>query len=251
MIITGLASCVALVSCTKDNTKTLYNGPALIEFYPLTKTVYSAPGITNLDSVVVQLVSEQTASNRNITYTADASSTAATPTDYEFTGQSMIPASSSFGAVYFNIKPVSANKTLKVTLTGGDNLTASKNYGTATVTITPTPVIFTPNTKTIQPPVAGLLDTVRVRLNATAARFKQNVTIPYTVNASSTAVEGTDYTFVSPKGSATVPAGQSDALVIIQFNKVAAQKKLTLDITQVAGVSTVAATKTITYTINP
>lgn len=250
IIAASVITCMSMVSCTKDNTKTTYSGPALIEFYPLTKTVYTST-VENTDSAVVQLVSAQTSANRNFTYMADTSSTAKSPADYEFTGQSMIPANSSFGAVYFKTKPATASKTLKIVLTGGDNLNASSNFKTATITISPTPVIFTPNTRTITPPVAGMNDTARVRLNVAAARFATPTPITYTVNPSSTAVEGVDYTFVSPKGVATVPPGASDALVVIRFNKVASQKKLTLDIATQPGISLTTATRTITWTINP
>jgi hypothetical protein len=257
IIAAGLLSCASFISCTKDNTKTTYSGPDLIEFYPLTKTVYTST-VETMDSAVVQLVSAQASTNRNFTYAADATSTAAAPADYEFTGTSAIPAGSSFGAVYFKVKPSASGKNVKVTLTGGDNLSVAQNYKTATVNFTATPVIFVGTgtttsavTKSVTPPAAGINDTVRVRLNNAAARFGVATPITYTVNASSTAVEGVDYTFVTPKGTATVPAGSADGLIVINAMKPLTQKKLILDITTTTGISLATATRKLEWTINP
>ncbi len=42
-------------------------------------------------------------------------------------------------------------------------------------------------------------------------------TVSYTVNPSSTAVEGTNYSIIGTKGSVTIPANSSNAYVVVQF----------------------------------
>ncbi len=177
-------------------------------------------------------------------------------TDFTITGTSgetSIPASNSFAFIRYNLLPVTASKKLVFTLSGGDNVKVSENYKTHTLTITPTPVIFTPNTKTItfNGSTTAIRDTVRIRLNVAAARFNQAVPLSYTVRNTSTAVEGTDYAFVSTKGVSNVPAKSADALVILDINPAAAGKSLILDVTSVPGISLVTASRIITYTINP
>lgn len=246
----------AVISCEKEKIIT-YTGPAVVEFGPSARTVYT-PVFPYADSAKIQLVSKQLTTDSKVIYQVNAASTAASPADYQITGtpgESVIPANSSFAFVKYTLNPAPSTGTAKklvLTLTGGD-LPLSVNYVTHTLTIAPTPVIFTPNTKAIT--FAGgtsvIRDTVRIRLNNAAARFNQPMTLNYTVRAASTAVEGADYAFVSAKGVATVPANSADALVILDINPVAAQKTLILDVTAVPGISLSGTTRIVTYTIKP
>lgn len=251
----ALVGIITAFSCTKEKIIT-YTGDDVVEFAPVTRIVYTPP-FTYPDSAKIQLVSKQLDKIAKVTYEVDTATRAVAGTDYQITstsGESVIPANNSFTYINYNIFPVTANKKLVFKLTGGDNLKPSENYKYLTLTISPTPVIFTPNTKTIEFKGATNVkrDTVRIRLNAATARFNQPVTLNYTVRAASTtAVEGTDYAFVSTKGVATVPANSADALVILDISPVAAEKKLVLDVTTVPGISLAASTRIITYTIKP
>ena len=257
----ALGFIVSVIACTKEQITT-YTGNDVVEVSPVTRTVYT-PVFVYPDSTKIQLVAKQRSIDSKVIYGIDATSTAASPADYQITGTSgetLIPANTSFAYIKYDLKPATASKKVIFNLTGGDNLKPSENYKVHTLTILPTPVIFTPNTKTFTftptlpaPPITTTIrDTVRIRLNATAARFNQPMTLNYTIRtASTTAVEGTDFSFVSTKGVATVPANSSDALVILDVNPVAAQKTLVLDITTVAGISLAASTRIITYTIKP
>ena len=244
----------AVVSCEKEKIVT-YDGPDAVEFYPVSKTVYT-PTFAYPDSAKIQFVAKQRTSDAKVTYAVDTATTAVAATDYQITGtagETAVPANNSFAYIKYNLLPVTASKKLVFTLTGGDNIKASENYKKYTLTISPTPVIFTPNTKAIT--FAGgtsvIRDTVRIRLNNAAARFNQPVTLNYTVKTGTTAVEGVDYAFVSTKGVSTVPANSADALVILDINPVAAQKTLILDVTSVAGISLAGTTRIVTYTIKP
>ncbi|WP_315819966.1 hypothetical protein [Paraflavitalea speifideaquila] len=246
---------ITIISCEKERIIT-YDGPDAIEFYPVARTVYT-PTFVYPDSAKIQFVAPQRVNDAKVTYGIDATnSTAVAATDYQITGttgETAVPANTSFAFIKYNLSPATASKKLIFTLSGGDNVKVSENYKTHTLTIAPTPVIFTPNTKaiTFAGSTATIRDTVRVRLNATAARFSQPMTLNYTVRAASTAVEGTDYAFVSVKGVATVPARSADALVILDINPVAAQKTLVLDVTAVTGISLTTSTRIVTYTIKP
>ncbi len=222
-----------VVSCEKEKI-IQYDGPDAVEFYPVSRTVYT-PTFTYPDSAKIQFVAPQRKDNAKVTYTIDATnSTAVAATDYLITGtagETAIPANNSFAFIRYNLLPGTASKKLVLTLAGGDNVKVSENYKTHTLTITPTPVIFTPNAKTItfNGGTAAIRDTVRVRLNATAARFNQPIPMAYhAVRGTSTAVEGTDYAFVSTKGVATIPANGADGLVILDINPTAAGKSIIL-----------------------
>lgn len=130
-----LAGAVAFVACDKEKDRVLYNGPDLVEFYPVSKTVTTA-ATPKADSIKFQLVGPQRSTPINVTFEIDPSSDAVATTDYTITTPTVtIPANSSVGWIKFSFNKVSTTKTLKVVLTGGDEIEASENFKTFTYTL--------------------------------------------------------------------------------------------------------------------
>lgn len=132
---------VSMTACTKDMTKTIYNGPDVVEFAnpatgALTRTLTVPTGGTLADSILVQLVAPQRTTATNVNFTIDAASTILS-SEYTVTSPSpvSIAASSSSTWVKFRFNKPPASRTLIVTLTGGDNVGASVNWRTFTYTI--------------------------------------------------------------------------------------------------------------------
>jgi hypothetical protein len=132
---------VSMTACTKDMTKTIYNGPDVVEFAnpatgTLTRTLTVPTGGTLADSILVQLVAPQRTTATNVNFTIDAASTILS-SEYTVTSPSpvSIAASSSSTWVKFRFNKPPASRTLIVTLTGGDNVGASVNWRTFTYTI--------------------------------------------------------------------------------------------------------------------
>lgn len=237
-----------------------YKGEALIEFSNPpgnvnTRTTYTA-NVPVEDSALIQLIGRQVATETKIGW--DTTTTTATiPADVQPVGtygQASIPANASHGKIAFTLQPTAAGKKLVLVLKDGD-VKASVNGKTMTLNLAAVPIDWfltgTVLTKTVKPTATSGNDTIRVRITAAAARFKQNLTFDYSIKAGSTAVEGTDFTFVTPKGKATVAAGSGEALVVVKFNPVAASKKLDLLLTPATGVSIPAARNTFSFVVNP
>jgi len=128
MIIAGITA------CTKEKI-VQYDGPDLVEFAATAKTI-TTTATPKEDSILVQLVGRQRTAATSITFQADAGSTAVTPADYEvLTATPSIPANASSGWIKFKFNKVTSQKTLKLILTGGDNLKASENFKTYTFTL--------------------------------------------------------------------------------------------------------------------
>jgi hypothetical protein len=134
---TFLISCLfiaGIAACTKEKI-TRYDGPDLVEFAVAAKTV-TTTATPKEDSVLVQLVGKQRAAVISVTFQTDAGSTAVTPADYEvLTAAPAIPANASSAWIKFKFNKVTTQKTLKLVLTGGDNLKASENFKTYTFTL--------------------------------------------------------------------------------------------------------------------
>ncbi|WP_123847584.1 hypothetical protein [Chitinophaga lutea] len=237
-----------------------YKGPSVIEFSNPpgnvnTRTIYTANAPV-VDSALIQLIGAQVSTETKIGWDT-TTTTAVLPTDVQPVGtygQASIPANSSHGKIAFTLQPTAAGKKLVLVLKDGD-VKASVNAKTMTFNVTAVPVDWfltgTTLTKTVKPTATTGNDTIRVRITAAAARFKQAVTFDYTIKAGSTAVEGTDFTFVTPKGKATIPAGGGDAVVVVKFNPVTASKKLDLLLSSAPGISVPAARNTFSFTVNP
>jgi hypothetical protein len=132
---------ISMTACTKDLTKTIYSGPDVVEFAnpatgSLTRTVTVPTGATVADSILVQLVAPQRTTATNVNFTIDAASTIL-PAEYTVTSPSpvTIAANSSSTWVKFRFSKPPASRTLIVTLTGGDKVSASVNWRTFTYTI--------------------------------------------------------------------------------------------------------------------
>ena len=99
----------------------------------ITKT-YSKAAATVKDSLRVNLVGPQRASNTNVAFTIDAASTAVVGTHYNLVSQNtiVIPSNKSFGFIYFNVLSQNINSgetwKMKVVLSSSD-VPVSVNYG--------------------------------------------------------------------------------------------------------------------------
>jgi hypothetical protein len=125
---------IGITACTKEKIVT-YDGPDLVEFAVTAKTV-TTTATPKEDSILVQLVGKQRSTATAVTFQTDASSTAAAPTDYELlTTAPSIPANTSSAWIKFKFNKVATQKTLKLVLTGGDNLKASENFKTYVFTL--------------------------------------------------------------------------------------------------------------------
>lgn len=123
-----------ITACTKEKI-TQYEGPDLVEFTGAAKTV-TTTATPKEDSILVQLVGRQRTAAINITFQADAGSTAVMPADYELlTPSPAIPANASSAWIKFKFYKVATQKTLKLVLTGGDNLKVSENFKTYVFTL--------------------------------------------------------------------------------------------------------------------
>lgn len=135
---------LGLTACKKEYQT--YKGPTVVEFSPAIKSrsqgTVAAPGY---DSVKVQLVGPQRAADLELAYTIDPTSTAVAGTHYNIpnSGKLVLPAHSSFGYIRVNLVPGSipnnqaANqKKLIFNLVGSQDVPASVNYKTYTLTIT-------------------------------------------------------------------------------------------------------------------
>lgn len=257
IIIVGVVLLAAAAfSCNKDK-MFVYEGAPLIEFgnppsNSYTRTVYAA-NVPVADSQLIQLIGRQVSTETKIGWDT-LNSTAILPTDVEAIGaygQASIPANASQGKVAFTLKPTAAGKKLNLVLKDGD-VKASVNGKNMTLNVTATPIDWKdPLTKTVKPTATTGNDTMRVRITAAAARFKQDLVFDYTVKATSTVVEGTDFTFVTPKGKVTIPAGQGEGIVVVKFNPVAATRKLDLLLSPATGISVSVSRNTVSFTVNP
>jgi hypothetical protein len=140
---------VVLQSCKKDpmdEPGTVYTGPTQIEFAHLTGTqnrvvVYTtaSPNVMT-DSVKIQLIGPQRSTPTTVNFTVDAAGTTGVAgTDYvnltTTTNSVVIPANASFAWVVFRFtRPATGSKTLKLTLTGGEDVVVAENYKNMTFT---------------------------------------------------------------------------------------------------------------------
>jgi hypothetical protein len=256
-IITGgmLLLTVIALSCKKEKTW-VYEGAPVIEFSnppsnAYTKTIYTA-NVPVLDSAIIQLIGPHVATETKIGWDT-VNTTATIPAQIELVtayGTASIPAKSSQGKVAFNLTPAAAGKKLGLILKDGD-VKASVNAKTMTFTVTAAPIDWSVLAATTKPVAGGKNDTIVVRITAAAARFGKELSFDYTVKPTSTAVEGVDYTFITPKGKTVFAAGAGTGIVVVKFNPVAAAKKLELLLSTVPGISVAAARNTYVHTVNP
>jgi hypothetical protein len=108
----------------------------------VSKSYSRVPGGPTLvkDSIRVNLVGPQRASDTNVSFAIDPTSTAVAGTHYSLisTGSIVIPAKKSFGFIYFNVRPQNINAgeiwKMKVNLTTAD-VPVNANYATFTRSI--------------------------------------------------------------------------------------------------------------------
>lgn len=122
------------VACEKEKAPTTYTGPDLVEFNPVSRT-FTTTTAPKRDSILVQLVGPLRASATKVNFEIDPTSTAATADYQVLTPTVEIPANSSSTWIKFNFNKVSTTKSLKINLTGGDNIQVSPNYKTFTYSL--------------------------------------------------------------------------------------------------------------------
>lgn len=103
-----------------------------------------------------------------------------------------------------------------------------------------------PIAKTITTTTTAKLDSAVIQL--VGAQRSTSTSIAYSVNPSSTAVAGTDYTIVNASPVAITP-NTSNVVVRFSFNKVAATKTLILDLTGGDAVTPSVNYRTFTFTL--
>jgi hypothetical protein len=129
-----IAMAFIVAACEKEKAPTTYTGPDLVEFNPISKTVTTTTA-PKRDSILVQLVGPLRASATKVNFEIDPTSTAVAA-DYQLLTPTVeIPANSSSTWVKFLLNKVTTTKTLKVNLTGGDNVQASANYKSFTYSL--------------------------------------------------------------------------------------------------------------------
>lgn len=186
--------------------------PPTVAFMAATSSVGEATATANL------VVTLSTASGQDVTvpYVVNAGSTASNPADYTIAASPLtIPA----GATSANIVVTVANdvldepnETVIVNLGTPTNATLGATTST-TLTITdnddPPTVRFSAATASVNEATTDV--TVNVLLSAASGH---TVTVPYTINGSSTASSPSDYTMAAPN-QVTIPAGQTMATITI------------------------------------
>ena len=133
---------IAFTACFPDNDKS-FNGPTVLEFKPILKTVKvtAAAGAAN---ALVQLVGPQQGAVVTIPYTIDPTSTAVAGTHYTIanTGSISLEANSSSATLPILIIPGSVTAVAGVKLIiklgeGSGGIAPNPNFSTYTLTITP------------------------------------------------------------------------------------------------------------------
>lgn len=136
-ILAGILIMGLINSCEPDNLE--YDGPSVVEFFPVSKSVDNGSGETG-ELIKVQLVGPQESAPITINFVVDAASTAVAGTNYTLVtdGSFVIPANSSFGYInvdVLNDAAIAADVKLILTLTGNADISPSENYKTFTLTI--------------------------------------------------------------------------------------------------------------------
>lgn len=202
------------------------------------------------------VVALSTASGQTVTvpYSVNVASTATSPADYTIaTSPVVIPAGMTSANIVVTVKGDvldEANETVIVNLGAPTNATLGA-VATETLTINdddnPPTVSFSAATASQNEATTNV--TVNVVLSAVSGR---TVTVPYTVNASTTASNPSDYTSISPASQVTIAAGQTSATITIALvddNIDEPNETLTLDLDTPTN-ATLGATTSYTLTIN-
>lgn len=172
-------------------------------------------GTTTVNLVVT--LSAPSGQNVSVPYVVDASSTANNPADYTIAASPLvIPAGMTSGNIVVTVKGDTldeAPETVVVNLGPPTNATLA-GVTTETLTINdddnPPSVKFSAATASQTEATTNV--TVDVVLSAASGR---TVTVPYTINASTTASNPADYTSISPAGQVTIAAGQTKGTITI------------------------------------
>ncbi len=240
----------ATASGTLTHTATINDDDAQPTVH-FTVATQSASEATGLVTVTAQL-SAASGLTVDIPFTINGTSTAISGTDYTFTASPLsIPAGSTTADITITLTNDALdelNETIVIDMGTPTNATASGTL-THTATIndddTPPTVQFTAATQSASE-AAGLV-TVTAQLSAVSGLA---VDIPFTINGTSTAIGGTDYTItVSP---ITIPAGSTTAditITLINETLYEANETIVLDIgtpTNATASGTLTHTATIT-----
>ena len=213
----------ATLTATTANTLTIMDddNPPTIAFTTATTSVTEAMTTVNL---TVQL-SSVSAFNVSVPFSAGAASTADNPEDYTLAAVTtlMIPAGMMSGTVAVSVKTDTldeANETVVVTLGAPTNATLG-TITSETLTINdddPSPTVALTSMGS-SPNEGNNNITLTLQLSDISG---QDVIVPYTIDAASTAVNPADYT-IAPASPVTIPAGSTSTTITI------AMKEDTLD----------------------
>lgn len=132
----------AFTACFPDNDKS-FNGPTVLEFKPILKTVKVSAAAGAADALV-QLVGPQQNAAITIPYTIDPTSTAVAGTHYTIAKAGSFDLAANKSAVILPISIISGSVTAAVGVKliikmgeGSGGIIANPNFSTYTLTITP------------------------------------------------------------------------------------------------------------------
>jgi hypothetical protein len=190
--------------------------PPAVGFMAATANTNEGNTGTTTVNLVVTL---STASGRNVSvpYVVDASSTANNPADYTIAASPLvIPAGMTSGNIVVTVTGDTldeAGETVVVNLGPPTNATlAAVTTETLTINDDDNPPSVKFSAATAMQNEATTNVTVDVTLSAASGR---TVTVPYTINASTTASNPADYTSITPAGEVTIAAGQTKGTITI------------------------------------
>ena len=194
------------------------DNPPTVGFMSATANATEGNNGTTTVNLIVAL-STASGQNVSVSYVVDASSTANNPADYTIAATPLvIPAGSTTGNIVVTVKGDvldEANETVVVNLGAATNATLT---GVTTETLTINDDDTAPTAKfsaaTASQNEGTVTVTVDVVLSAVSGR---TVTVPYTVNAATTASNPSDYSSISPASQVTIAAGQTSATITISL----------------------------------
>lgn len=125
----------------KGDVEKVYDGPSVVEFFPLSRTVTIST--TPTTSIGVQLIGPQRSADLSVAYTVDATSTAIAGTHYNITTPSPVTLAANTSSVPVTISliagsvPAGQERRLILNLVGADGVAPAENLKRATIFIRP------------------------------------------------------------------------------------------------------------------
>lgn len=125
----------------KGDVEKVYDGPSVVEFFPLSRTVNI--GTTPSTSIAVQLIGRQRSADLPVAFTVDGTSTAVAGTHYTISTPSPVTLAANSSSVNVVINfiagsvPAGQERRLVIDLVGADGVAPSANLKRATIFIRP------------------------------------------------------------------------------------------------------------------